>query len=155
MVRHEPARLPLRGVLVGLDFGTRRVGVAVSDSGQSIASPLRVLPRDGSFHQHLARVVSEYEGVGLVVGLPVHMSGDEGEKAGQAREFGEAAAAALGLPVAFHDERFTSKQAEAALRSAGLSREKRKARIDMLAAQFMLQAYLDSDRTQQPPVSMT
>lgn len=150
----EPASFPERGCLLGLDYGSKRVGVAVSDSGQAIASPLKVVQHDAAIVRHLKSAAEEYSAVGLVVGLPVHMSGDEGEKAGLAREFGESTATALGLPIVYHDERFTSKQADSAMAAAGLSRDKRKARIDMVAAQLMLQAFLDSGRTNEPPPAL-
>ena len=80
----------------------------------------------------------------LVVGLPVHMlSGEEGEKAREARAFGEWASDVTELPVAFHDERLTTASAELLLMEAGFSKQQRKARLDKLAAQIMLQSYLD------------
>ena len=150
----EPT-VPDEGVLIGLDYGSKRVGVAVCDSGQSIASPLQVLQQQPGIEKHLAKIADEYIAVGLVVGLPVHMSGDEGEKAKEARAFGNRIAAATKLPIVFHDERFTSKMADSAMIGAGLSKQKRKARIDMLAAQFMLQAYLDSARDGSGPPSLS
>ncbi len=146
--------VPTRGVLIGLDYGSRRVGVAVCDSGQSIASPLQVLQQQPGIEKQLIRISDDYAAVGLVVGLPVHMSGDEGEKAHEARAFGERMATATQLPIVFHDERFTTKMANSAMIGAGLSKQKRKARIDMLAAQFMLQAYLNSPRDESEPASL-
>ena len=146
--------VPTRGVLIGLDYGSKRVGVAVCDSGQSIASPLQVLQQQPGIEKQLKRIADEYAAVGLVVGLPVHMSGDEGEKAEEARKFGGQIATATMLPIVFHDERFTSKMANSAMIGAGLSKQKRKAKIDMLAAQFMLQAYLDSPRNNNGPASL-
>ena len=99
------------------------------------------------FGTYLRQLVEEYRVVGLVVGLPVHMSGDEGEKAREARAFGRWAAEATGLPVTWWDERYTTVIAEEALISAGLSKKKRKQRLDKLAAQIMLQAYLDRRST--------
>ncbi len=150
----ELAMFPERGCLLGLDYGSKRVGVAVSDTGQTIATPLKVLQHDAAIARHLKSIAVEYQVVGLVVGLPVHMSGDEGEKAELAREFGDRMAAALACPVVYHDERFTSKQADSAMAAAGLSRDKRKARIDMVAAQLMLQAFLDSARSGEAPASL-
>lgn len=146
--------MPKSGALMGLDYGTRRVGVAVCDGTQSIASPLRVLQRDESTLIHLKLIAEEHSIAGLVVGLPVHMSGDEGQKAAEAREFGDSVATLLDLPIVYHDERFSSKQADAAMAAAGLSKQKRKARIDMLAAQFILKAFLDSGGKERKPQSM-
>lgn len=150
----KSAGFPTEGRLLGLDFGTRRLGVAVSTPEQSIASPLETLQvfSDEVTEGHLRQLVAEYGIVGLVVGLPVHMSGEEGEKARQARTFGQRLAERLNLPVCFWDERFTSALADDALAEAGLSRQKRKARLDKLAAQMMLQSFLDApDRDAAPP----
>jgi putative Holliday junction resolvase len=80
----------------------------------------------------------------LVVGLPVHLSGREGQKAAAARAFGGWLAQTTGAPVVFWDERFTTVEAESALWTAGLTHKKRKARRDKVAAQILLQAYLDA-----------
>jgi putative holliday junction resolvase len=134
------------GRLLGVDFGTVRVGLAVCDPDRRIASPLttyrrRELGRDAEYFR---RVVKEEVAVGLVVGLPVHMSGDEGGKAAEARAFGAWLAAETRLPVTFWDERFTSKEADGYMRAANLSPRQRKERLDRVAAQILLQAYLDA-----------
>lgn len=141
---------PAAGRLLGLDFGTMRVGVAVSDVEQRYAAPLATIVRSSAKGDAaaLARMVEENAAVGLVVGLPVHMSGDEGGKAKQAREFGTWVGRATGLPVAYWDERHTSTIAEGHLLAAGVSEKKRKEKLDALAARVMLQSYLDAaDRT--------
>src|SRR5262245_63325698 len=100
----EPARVPARGRLLGLDFGTKRVGLALSNVEQTIATPLETYTRRDE--QQDARLlqnrVRENSIAGLVVGLPVHMSGDEGQKAREARAFGNWAARVTNLPVVFH-----------------------------------------------------
>lgn len=141
--------VPREGRLLGLDYGTQRVGIALSTPEQNLASPLENYTRfrldtDAAF---LRKLVEEYRVVGLVVGLPVHMSGDEGQKAKEAREYGKWAAAATDLPVTWWDERYTTLLAEEALISAGFSKRKRKQRLDKLAAQIMLQAFLDRRST--------
>ena len=144
------AQLPASGRLLGLDFGTKRVGVAVSDVEQRYAAPLSTIVRSSAKGDMVAlvRLVEENAAAGLVVGLPVHMSGDEGGKAKQAREFGVWAGRTAGLPVTYWDERHTSTIAEGRLLAAGVSEKKRKAKLDALAAQVMLQSYLDAaDRT--------
>ena len=144
---------PSKGRLLGLDYGTKRVGIAISTYEQTIASPLSVYQvqspsQDARFLQKVAR---ENDCVGLIVGLPVHMSGAEGGKAREARVFGAWAAEVTGLPVAFYDERYTSSMAEDHLLAAELSKKKRKERLDKLAAQIMLQSYLDApDRGRAP-----
>jgi putative pre-16S rRNA nuclease len=135
-----------RGRLLGVDFGTVRVGLAVCDSERIIASPLAVYERrnqtlDAEYFRKL--VESEQVG-GLVIGLPVHMSGDEGAKAKEARAFGDWLAQVTKLPVVYWDERFTTKTAESHLRDAGLTHQRRKERRDKVAAQILLQAYIEA-----------
>lgn len=147
---------PEQGRLMGIDFGTRRLGLAVSTPEQTIASPLENYTRRSRQDDadYLRRLVQEHRIVGLVVGLPVHMSGEEGGKARQARRFGDWAAKATGLPVCFWDERYTSALAEDTLRGAELSRKKRQSRLDKVAAQIMLQSYLDAEDRDRPPPSL-
>lgn len=147
---------PATGRLLGLDYGTKRFGVAISNDEQSIASPLENRTRqtpeaDAAF---LLKIAKEYEAVGLVVGLPVHKSGQEGGKAGEARRFGAWAGKATGLPVRYADERYSSLIAEQHLRGASLSDKKLKARLDKVAAQVLLQAYLDSPDRAAPPAPL-
>jgi len=137
--------LPARGRLFGIDYGTKRVGVAVSDVFQKISSPLhnysRVSKRaDEWFFQSLA---AEYEIAGLVVGLPVHMSGDESEKSREARKYAAWLSRVTQLPIAFQDERYSSTRAEAMMLQANMTSKQRSARIDKLAAQILLQDFLD------------
>lgn len=144
---------PAEGRLMGLDYGTRRLGIAVSTPEQSIASPLENYDRKnpGLDAKHLRELVADYRIQGLVVGLPVHMSGDEGGLARDAREFGLWVAKETGLPVRFWDERFTSALAEEILQTASLTKKQRKARKDKLAAYLLLQSFLDAvDREQKP-----
>lgn len=149
----DNASVPTRGTLLGLDYGTKRIGVAVSTPDQSIASPLENYTRRNATLDaaYLKKITTEYQAVGLVVGLPVHMSGDEGTKAREARTFGEWAGNACGLPVVFWDERYSSAMAGLYLQQAEVSRKKQKSRLDKVAAQLVLQAFLDSDdRTAAP-----
>ncbi len=133
-----------RTKILALDHGEARVGLAVSCVDRRFSFPLEVrerAPDDASYF----RMVIEREGVGLLlVGLPVHMSGDEGTRAKRAREFGTWLGSLTGLPVAYFDERFTTASAETALWDAGLTHKKRKQRRDMVAAQMLLQAFLDA-----------
>lgn len=145
---------PASGRLLGLDYGTKRIGVAVSNDEQTIASPLELWNRRTAVldSARLREYLREYAIVGIVVGLPVHMSGAEGGKAREAKTFGRWAASVSGLPLRFFDERFTTAGAEQHLLSSGMTRKQRQARLDKLAAQIMLQAYLDApDRGQAPP----
>ena len=149
----EP-EFPATGRLLGLDYGSQRVGVAVSNDEQTIASPLELWVRRTAVIDavRLRDLVADYGVVGIVVGLPVHMSGASGGKAREAKQFGRWAANVSGRPVRFFDERFTTARAEEHLLASGLTRRQRQARLDKLAAQIMLQSYLDSpNRTQPPP----
>ena len=132
--------------LLGVDYGTVRVGLAISDAERRLASPLAVYERRGREADAVYfRTLIEAEEVGaLVVGMPVHLDGREGQKAIEARAFGVWLAEATGLPVTFWDERFSTVEAESALWQAGLTHKKRKARRDRVAAQILLQAYLDA-----------
>jgi len=145
--------VPTQGRLLGLDYGTRRIGVAVCDDMQIIASPLenyaRSTPEADS--RFLRSLVDEYRIVGLVVGLPVHMSGDEGGKAAEARSFGDWVARITALPVAYWDERYTSSMADDHLRSVGVPHHRRKELRDKIAAQMILQSYLDSGNRSRRP----
>jgi putative Holliday junction resolvase len=134
------------GRLLGVDYGTVRIGLAITDPDRKIASPLatyerRDAARDAAFVQKL---IQDEKIVGIVVGLPIHLDGREGTKAAAARAFGQWLAEVTGLPVLFFDERFTTAHAEQSLWSAGLTHKGRKARRDKVAAQILLQAYVDS-----------
>ena len=138
--------VPTAGVLLGIDYGTKRVGVAVSDRNQRFSSPLHNHERHGLHvdERFFRKVVEEYSPVGMVVGLPIHLSGDESEKSREARLFAEWLTKVTGLPHTFQDERFSSFHAEKLLMAAEMSARKRKERMDKLAAQILLQAFLDA-----------
>lgn len=132
--------------LLGVDYGSVRVGLAISDPERRIASPLTTYERRGlEVDARWFRELVEREEVGaLVVGLPVHLDGREGVKATEARAFGRWLSEQTKRPNVFWDERFSTVQAEKALWDAGLTHRKRKARRDRVAAQILLQAYLDA-----------
>lgn len=147
------AEFPAEGRLLGLDYGTKRVGIAISTFEQNIASPLDNYNRQSpqQDQKHFTNIITEYRCKGLVVGLPVHMSGDEGQKAREARQFGNWVSQFAEIPVCYWDERYSSAAAEEILVNMNMSRNKRKAYLDKLAAQIILQSFLDSqDRTQIP-----
>ncbi len=141
----------IRGRLMGLDIGERRIGVAVSDVNQTIASPVSLVHREDKPLEHLKRLADEYEVTELVAGLPTGMSGREGPQAADVREFAVAAAATLNLPLVYWDERLTSVQAERSLIEAGHARKKRKTLIDAVAAALMLQSFLDARAVRRSP----
>jgi putative Holliday junction resolvase len=138
--------LARQGRIAGVDFGTVRIGVAVSDFSQTISSPLEVYQRrsvdlDG---QYFVDLVKRESIVGFVVGLPVHMSGQASEKSRQAVQFGNWLRRVTRVPVTWFDERFTTTMAREILNQSPLSGKKRKAMLDKLAAQILLSAYLES-----------
>jgi putative Holliday junction resolvase len=132
--------------LLGIDFGTRRIGAAVSDPRGRIATPLEVYVRRGPERdaQHYRALVRDHEIEQVVIGLPLHVGGGEGESAARAREWGAWLQEVTGVAVVFHDERYTTLDAEEVLRTAGVRLGRRAAKRDMLAAQILLQHYLDA-----------
>jgi putative Holliday junction resolvase len=137
-----------------VDYGSVRIGLAVSDPERRMAFPLEVRERRGAeADAAFFRALVEREEVGaVVVGLPVHLDGREGAKAVEARKFGAWLAAQTGVPLTFCDERFTTVQAESALWQAGLTHKRRKERRDKVAAQMLLQAYLDAGCPAEAPL---
>ena len=131
--------------ILGIDFGTRRVGAAVSDPRRQIATPLEVYERRDPTQdaRHYAGLVAENEVERVVIGLPVHLGGREGTSATLARVWGDWLGRVTGLPVVYYDERYTTVDAEDSLIAAGLKRSQRKGLRDMLAARILLQNYLD------------
>ncbi len=138
--------LSVSGRLLGIDYGTVRVGLAISDRDRMIASPMATLVRQSATadEAYIRRVIAEEQVAGLVLGLPVHLNRREGIKAVEARRYGSWLQEVTGLPLVYVDERFTTVDAEDALWSAGLTHRQRKERRDRVAAQIMLQAYLDA-----------
>lgn len=142
-------RTTREGRVLAIDYGHVRLGLAISDPSQTLASPYenytrRSPQKDASY---LRQVVTEERVALIVVGLPVHLSGRESQKSFESREFADWVREQAGVPVVLFDERFTTHEAEQHLLAAGLTKQKRKARLDMLAAQSLLKAYLDSDRS--------
>jgi putative Holliday junction resolvase len=132
--------------ILGIDYGTERLGFAVSDPTGLLATPVRVVPVRGDRHaaDTVVDVVAETESEAVVVGLPVNMDGTHGKMAKAATAFADRLSERLGIPVAVWDERLTTRMAERVLLDADLSRAKRKKVRDKLAARIMLQGYLDA-----------
>lgn len=135
-----------RGRVAGIDYGTVRIGVAISDSRRTLASPLENYTRrsPAADAAHLALLAKEERVALFVVGLPVRLDGQESKKSLEVRRFGAWLTEATGVPVEYFDERYTSREAQQILGAASLSKERRKQRLDMLAAQILLTAYLES-----------
>jgi putative holliday junction resolvase len=147
------AALPGQGALIGLDPGTRTIGVAVSDARRRVATPLETVRRT-KFAADAARltdIARDRAATGIVVGLALNMDGSEGPRAQSARALGRNLARALGLPVAFWDERLSTMAAERALLEADTSRKRRAQVIDHVAAAYILQGALDRLCAMEPP----
>ena len=137
--------------IMGLDFGSKTVGVALSDSLLITAQGLEIIGRkeENKLRRTLARIeelIQEYEVTEIVLGLPKNMNGTEGERVALTREFAEKLERRTGLPVIFWDERLTTVAADKAMMEAGIRRERRKEYVDKIAASLILQGYLDSRR---------
>lgn len=136
--------------ILGIDYGDKRIGFALSDPMRIIASPMEVYSRVNLEKdlEYINQLVAKND-VGLIVmGLPINMDGTEGERAQLAREFGGVVAQKTGLKIEYVDERWTSKESERMLIMHNVRREKRKGIIDKIAAQNILQRFLDSSRNQ-------
>ena len=141
----DVAVLAGKGALMGLDPGTKTIGVAVSDGLQMTATALETIKRR-KFSQDAARLQEIAQGraiAGVVVGLPLNMDGSEGPRAQSARAFARNVAEKLQLPVALWDERLSTAAAERTLLEADASRKRRAEVIDAMAAQHILQGVLD------------
>ena len=145
----EPAMLrpvlPPGSRLLGFDVGEKTIGLAVSDPGLAVASPLFTLRR-GKFTadaERLARLIAERQVGGLVIGLPVNMDGSEGPRCQSVRQFAANLLARLDLPLAYWDERLSTAAVTRAMLDADLSRRRRGEIVDQLAAAYILQGLLD------------
>lgn len=144
------AQRAAKGRLLGLDLGDVRVGVAMSDVTASLASPHVVITRTGALKNtaplvdEIAKVVTEWEIVTVVVGLPLSLDGSSGPAARKARKVISALTDRLSVPVVTYDERLTTVSADRALAEAGVDSRKRRDVIDMVAAAIILQGWMDA-----------
>ena len=137
--------------IMGLDYGSKTVGVAISDALQITAQGLEVIrrERENKLRRTLARIeelLVAYEVEKIVLGLPRHMNGSEGERAEKSLALKETLERRTGLPVVMWDERLTTVSADKAMIEAGIRRENRKEYADKIAAVLILQGYLDFSR---------
>jgi len=142
----RPTSLP--GRVAAVDYGTVRIGVAISDAMRMLASPFETYTRrgieeDASYFQSL---VTDESIALFVVGLPIHLDGQESQKSIEARQFGRWLTETTGVRVLLHDERYTSSEADAKMIDAGLTRKRKKSRRDMVAAQILLESFLESGK---------
>jgi len=142
------------GRILALDPGAVRIGLAISDPDRKFAFPLDTYQRQGEQRDaaYFQQLVASEQVTRLLVGLPVHLDGREGEQARLAREFAGWLGRRTGLPVTLWDERFTTAEAESLLWSAGLTHRQRKQRRDRLAAQILLQSYLEAGAPENPEI---
>jgi putative Holliday junction resolvase len=139
------ALLPASGALIGLDLGTRTIGVAVSDAGRRVASPLELVRRRkfAADLEALARLTASSEPAGFVVGMPLNMDGSEGPRAQATRSFAKSLAGHFDLPILLWDERLSTAAVERVLVDADRSRARRAELVDKMAAAWILQGALD------------
>ena len=135
---------------LGIDYGTKRIGLAISDGLGLTARPLEVVAKS-RLGEALLRIAGQYDLERAVIGLPTALGGHEGESASGARALGREIEEILEIPVEFIDERFTSRIAESALLESGMKRRARKEAVDKVAAAIILQSYLDSRVQQRDP----
>ena len=139
------AHWPARGTLMGLDLGTKTIGVATSDPDRKIATAVETIARTAftADARRLLALAAERNAVGFVLGLPINMDGSEGPRAQSTRAFARNFAKLTELPIALWDERLSTAAVERELIAADVSRAKRAAVIDQHAAMFILQGALD------------
>ena len=132
--------------VMALDIGEVRVGVAVSDPGERVASPVCVMPAAEvtGCAKPFRRLLEDWEPELILSGLPYTLSGEEGPQAGRIRGVAASIGKAAGLPVEFTDERLSSQEAKRSLRESGMSERDMRGKIDMIAASVFLQAWLDA-----------
>ena len=134
------------GPIIAIDPGSKRIGIAVSDAGRTMALPLEVIDVDDSPIEHIAQLIEDRGAVEVIVGLPKSMDSRERASALAARKFAVLLEGRVDVPVTLVDERLTSVQANRALDDSRMGSKKRKGIVDQVAATFLLQSYLDSKR---------
>ena len=140
------SQLPVRGRLLGLDLGTKTIGLALSDSSRQIATPMQTVKRLSFLKDvnKLEDIQSEHSIVGFVLGLPINMNGTEGPRCQATRDFARNLIIHLSVSILLWDERLSTSAAEHAVLAADMSRKKRAAVVDKIAAALILQAALDA-----------
>ncbi len=136
--------------LIGLDYGDKTVGVAVSDGLGLTAQPLETITRDRwnklrKTYQRIEEIISEYEVGEIIIGKPLNMDDTEGERVERTKIFGDELERRTGLPIRYVDERLTTVEADEILTEMGVAADKKKTYIDKIAASIILQNYMDSE----------
>lgn len=131
--------------ILALDIGTVRIGIATSDIMEIIASAYEVYKRKflKADIMHIAEIVKQLDAKEVVIGLPLKLDGSEGQSVSMAREFGDELSKVIDVPIVYQDERLSTVSAQKILIESGMRREKRKDKVDSIAATIILQTYLD------------
>jgi putative Holliday junction resolvase len=132
---------------LAIDYGAKRTGLAVCDAGEKVVSPLAVLQGQKNLIEKIRQTVATENIEAIVLGLPLNMDGSEGPQAQRVRTFAGQLSRQIGIPVHFQDERLSSFGAEEKLQEFGLSRGKRRERLDALAAAEILQTFLEGQKS--------
>lgn len=143
------AAIPVRGKILGLDLGTKTIGVAISDGMRYSATPLETIKRS-KFTQDAERIIeliAENQVVAILLGLPLNMDGTEGPRVQSTRAFGRNLAPKINLPIAFWDERLSTSAVTRMMIEADMRRDRRAEVVDKLAASYILQGALDRLRS--------
>lgn len=153
----QPSALPSAGRLAGIDFGTVRIGISISDPTQQFVTPYETYRRrterlDSLYFSDFCR---QEQIVGWVIGLPVHCDGKESSKSIEVREFAKWLANLSSVPYAFYDERFSSKEARVLMYDTGWSPKQKKKNVDRLAAYLILSHFLEAKKHDQASVPFT
>lgn len=134
--------------ILGIDYGSKRIGIAVSDPGRTMAHPIQTIEvkPNGSHLEEIMKIAESFEVDRVVVGLPYNMDGSLGLKGKEVMQWGKDLEHRTGLPVVFWDERLSTSEAHDMLRGFNMKGRKRRVVVDRIAASIILQAYLDSER---------
>ncbi len=137
----------IAGRLLGIDFGTVRIGLSICDPDKIVVSPLAQLNRQSQEKDliHIRKLIAEEKIAAIVLGLPIHLSGKEGQKSTEVRHFADWLRTIVNVPVYFWDERFSSAEADELLSQRKLTNKKRKERRDSFAAVVILQGFIEAD----------
>lgn len=152
---NHSSNLPIEGRLAGIDYGSVRIGVAISDPTQHFVNPLETYVRRNEQldANYFSELVKQERLVGWIIGLPIHCDGTESQKSLEVREFAKWLSEITGLPHAMFDERFSSREARQLMLETGWGPKKKKKNVDRLAAHLILTHFLDS-RNVSPPQSL-
>ena len=132
--------------LLGLDFGDKTIGIAVSDKSKTIATPIITIKRKGILKdiEKLLSILEEYDVGGIILGLPLSLDGNENERTEKVRNFANELKKCKDIKIAFQDERYSSDVIYKELRKNSISKDKIKKKIDQMAASYILQGFLDN-----------